>query len=129
MARKGWTNLSPTYRRRLERNGIDEIRYQLGAPLHKARGKKSRAHESAHKRFWRSARRQLSQHGQSDADIQQVVDDIGIDDAMQLLDAREAAMYPEDEMDEEISAAAMRTFYGLYADDIPDPWLWYHEAS
>lgn len=36
--RKGWSNLSPTYRQRLERSGIDKAGYDKGAHLSGARG-------------------------------------------------------------------------------------------
>jgi hypothetical protein len=36
--RKGWTKLSPAYRGRLERNGIDRGRYERGWRLEKSRG-------------------------------------------------------------------------------------------
>lgn len=36
--RKGWDELSPQYRRRLERAGVDRAAHEGGASLHKARG-------------------------------------------------------------------------------------------
>lgn len=50
MARKGWDQLTPKYRQRLERAGLTPQTYAAGAPLHKARGKTSAAHESALKK-------------------------------------------------------------------------------
>lgn len=38
MARKGWDELSPAYRQRLERGGITPAQYAAGASLSKARG-------------------------------------------------------------------------------------------
>ncbi|GAU71623.1 hypothetical protein SSP35_59_00030 [Streptomyces sp. NBRC 110611] len=40
MARKGWNDLSPDYRRRLERAGIGQIAYAAGVDLSVARGHK-----------------------------------------------------------------------------------------
>lgn len=37
-ARKGWSELSPAYRQRLQRGGITEKQYTSGVPLSKARG-------------------------------------------------------------------------------------------
>jgi hypothetical protein len=38
MARKGWGDLSPTYRKRLERGGIGRHEYEAGAALSNVRG-------------------------------------------------------------------------------------------
>lgn len=38
MARKGWGALSPTYRKRLEKAGIDQTAYDSGASIQGARG-------------------------------------------------------------------------------------------
>lgn len=37
-ARKGWSNLSPNYRKRLERHGINRRIYESGSTLKRARG-------------------------------------------------------------------------------------------
>jgi len=36
--RSGWSNLSPDYRKRLERSGVSRINWESGADLRKARG-------------------------------------------------------------------------------------------
>lgn len=36
--RKGWDNLSPAYRRRLEKGGVGRAQYESGAPIRSARG-------------------------------------------------------------------------------------------
>lgn len=51
MARKGWTALSPTYRARLERNGITRSAYERGESIKGARGhSKTPEHPSQAKR-------------------------------------------------------------------------------
>ncbi len=45
MARKGWENLSDSYRARLIRGGVSKSAYESGASLYKARGKHSKGHE------------------------------------------------------------------------------------
>ena len=40
-ARKGWDQLSPAYRKRLEKSGINKKTYKAGADLRAARGKKN----------------------------------------------------------------------------------------
>jgi hypothetical protein len=44
--RKGWDNLSDSYRKRLQRSGITKSKYNSGRPLAKARGHTSRARET-----------------------------------------------------------------------------------
>ena len=39
--RFGWRNLSPAYRTRLERGGITQIRWEQGADIRRAAGKKT----------------------------------------------------------------------------------------
>jgi hypothetical protein len=51
MARKPWEDLSPKYRARLERKGITRAKHESGTPLHKARGKVSKTHESRQRRI------------------------------------------------------------------------------
>lgn len=53
--RKRWEDLSPRYRRRLERQGITPERHASNAPLYKARGHGSRTRERTARRI-----RQLS---------------------------------------------------------------------
>jgi len=50
MARKGWEQLTPGYRQRLERAGISKRDYQSNAPIQKARGhERTPERPSAHK--------------------------------------------------------------------------------
>src|SRR6185369_16026166 len=46
MARKGWEDLSPRYRQRLEGRGVSRRQYESGQSLHAARGHVSARHES-----------------------------------------------------------------------------------
>src|SRR5258707_11270082 len=41
VSRKGWQQLSPNYRQRLERSGISKTKYEPGASLKAARGHKA----------------------------------------------------------------------------------------
>src|SRR5882724_1343100 len=121
--RKGWNQLSPAYRARLKRGGIDEIRYQLGASLSKARGQEQ---ENVRRRAWRQARRQF-QGGratlfESDDEIRGVFAAVGYEDALQVLESREMAIKGVG-MERDLGKASMRLFYGLYGGKVPDEWL------
>jgi hypothetical protein len=54
--RKRWEDLSPDYRKRLERNGITEAKHASGAGLAKARGKKSANYERHQSRLRKFAK-------------------------------------------------------------------------
>jgi hypothetical protein len=128
MARKGWEQLSPAYRRRLEKGGINRVRYDLGMSLHKARGHKSKREESQRRQFWRLADKQLSRDFDRE-EIQEVVDSIGYEEALEILRYRDMALHPSDAMEAYLSAASMRTLYGQYEGVVPREWLWYHGAK
>jgi|SRR5882724_9082911 len=127
--RKGWNELSPTYRARLQRGGIDEIRYVLGASLSKARGQER---ENVRRRAWRQARRQFqggrSSVYESDDEIRGVFDAVGYEAALQVLESREMAIKGVG-MERDLGNASMRLFYGLYADRVPDEWLYYNDYT
>ena len=46
MRRKGWANLNPAYRARLERSGITQSKYDSGANLQVARGQRAERRHS-----------------------------------------------------------------------------------
>jgi hypothetical protein len=124
MARKGWEQLSPSYRKRLERNGIDRTRYVLGADTAKARGHTSKRRENEDRQLWRLARKELGQYF-DDEEIKEVIDDIGRGEALEILQNRAMAMDRNDPVARELGAAAMRTLYGQYEGKVPRAWLWY----
>lgn len=57
MARKGWENLSESYRKRLGKAGISKSAYDSGASLQKARGHVSVSREGFNKRTTRFVHR------------------------------------------------------------------------
>lgn len=116
--RKGWSQLSPAYRERLKRNGITAKSYRSGASLHKARGKVSARHENESRQFWRSAERARFDRD----DVQEVIDDIGYDEAKDILFYRDLALRG----DNPFAAGAMRTLYGQYQGLVPKEWLYYN---
>lgn len=129
MARKGWDELSPSYRKRLERSGIAKSQYERGeGDLSAARGHTSKRRENEDRQFWRLARRQLGDYFDDD-EIREVVDDIGKNEALELLQMRALAMSPHDEMARTLGAAAMRVKYGQYEGIIPKQWLYYHRGK
>ena len=120
--RKGWDQLSPTYRKRLERSGITKTTYNRGADLHKARGKKSSAYENKQRRFWR-----LAKNADFDIDeVHEVIDTIGFDEANDILTYRAQALSAGDPVEKYLAYGAMRTLYGQYAELVPKQWLYYH---
>lgn len=119
--RKGWDSLSPAYRARLKRNGITEKKYAGGANLAKARGKGSARKENARQTFYRQAHRA----GFDAEEIQEVIDTIGIDEAMDILRFREQAMAAKDPVERYLAKGAMRNLYGQYAGLVPPAWLYY----
>lgn len=119
--RKGWTQLSPTYRNRLKRNGITADSYRAGASLHKARGKQSAKHENDTRRFWRMVDR-----AEFDKDeVAEVVAVIGMDEAVEIMSYRQMAL----EGGNPFAAGAMRVLYGQYAELVPKEWLYYHGGA
>ena len=125
MARKGWDSLSAKYRARLQKGGISKTKYESGEKLHKARGHISSRHEKKQQRFWRLADKQLGQDFDR-SEIKEVVDAIGFDDALSILEHRENALHPRDAAERFLGVRAMRTLYGVYAGSVPPQWLYYH---
>lgn len=120
--RKGWTQLSPEYRKRLQRNGITAKSYRSGAPLHKARGKISPQHENTQRQFWRIIDRSPLLDRD---DAQEVIDNIGFQEANEILTYREMAI----KGDNPLAAGAMKTLFGIYDGIVPKEWLYYGGKS
>lgn len=123
MARKGWDRLNPDYRARLQKGGVTKSKYERGEQLHKARGHISRQHEVRQQTFYRLVdRRDFDRDTARD-----VVESIGFDDALAMLEAQEMALSGDD-FERELGAGAMRIFWAEYHDDddIPDEWFYYH---
>lgn len=119
--RKGWTQLSPKYRARLQRNGITPESYRSGASLHKARGKVSAQHENTQRKFWRHVEK-----AEFDPDeVREIIDTIGFDEANDILMYRDMALSGSNPF----AAGAMRNLYGQYQGLVPKEWLYYHGGA
>lgn len=122
MARKGWDDLSPDYRKRLIKGGVTESRYNAGAPLHKARGHKSKRVESEH----RQLRRLAAKQGLDPDEVQEVIDEIGYKEALDILTFRDMALNPTDDFERTLAYGSMRNLFGQYEGLVPREWLYYH---
>lgn len=119
--RKGWDDLSATYRKRLIRGGINRKSYESGAALHKARGKGSAQKESQRDRF----RRLVDKSGFDKGEVAEVVAAIGFQDAYNILDMRNNAFNASDAMGRHLARGAMRVLYAQFEGMVPKEWLQY----
>ena len=89
MARKGWENLSPGYRSRLERSGISSESYAKGASLHKARGYVSREHESERSRERREINTWVKEYahfyGKDEEEIRDALKDVSFSERLEAI--------------------------------------------
>jgi len=78
--RKQWEDLTPTYRKRLERGGITKSQYESGVSVAKARGHQSEQREQERRRHVLSKKRYIArmtrQYGVDEDSLQDEVDEL-----------------------------------------------------
>lgn len=126
--RKPWDELSPDYRRRLERHGITAEKHSSGARIEKARGKKSRTYEREYSKERRTIQRFIDRmqdyYGRDEEDIREVIADYGLLRVSQAADLQRQMQ----ELYEDGYIEAARRLWETRDIDLPE-WMHYYHGG